>query len=206
MSLTPKLNRSAVVGGIAALALIGGGIAFAAQSGDDDSSGPTIRPPSKSLDHIDSTTPAETAVAVSRRLYASSPVVMVADAVDKESQELAMSAAETLSVPVLLDGPSTADEIKRLDASTVLTFGRTGTYDHGRAVTKASVASETARMRKSYDTTDAARLQVFVLTSSASTDAVAAATARNAGATVLELPGGDPRADPEVAKAIAAEP
>ena len=61
-------------------------------------------------------------------------------------------------------------------------------------------------MRKTYDLKAASKRNVFVVTASVKTDAVAAATAEAAGAKVLELPGGDPRVVPEVADAIAAVP
>ncbi|WP_344768642.1 hypothetical protein [Aeromicrobium panaciterrae] len=206
MSLVPTINRKTMIAGVAGLVLVGGGIAYAARSGDDSPNGPSVHLPTKSVEVVASTTPAEAAVAVSKRLYASSPVVVVADSTDVSSQELAMTAAEQLRVPVLLDGPTTAAEVKRLDASTVLTVGTTGDYDHARTLTTKSLAAETSRVRKTYEVADVERFRAFVLTASAKTDAVAAATATNAGATVLEVPGGDPRTVPAAAEAMAEQP
>ncbi len=172
-------------------------------SKDDAPQAPSVRGPSKSLDIVASTTPAESAVAVSSRLFASSPAVAVVAADDPAALELGIRTAKTLAAPVLVDGPTTAAEVKRLDADNVLTFGATGSYDNDHAVTKATAGKETARVRKTYDTLSTAKRDIFVMTASTTLDAAAVATATNAGATVVELPGGDPRADPKVAGAIA---
>ncbi len=206
MSLTVKLNRPALVVGAAGLALVAGGLVIAASPDGDPATTVQLRTPKSPLEIVAKSTPADSAITVSKRLYASSPAVVIADATDPVSQQLAIDTATKLTVPVLLDGPTTAAEVKRLDVSTVLTFGSTGAYDHDRSVTASTAAREISRVNKAYDIKAPHERDVFVLTASTKVDAVAAATATSAGATVLELPGGDPRTSPVVAKALAAAP
>jgi hypothetical protein len=195
-----------VVAGIIGFALIIGGFAVINTSEDGHSRTDDSRMPLKSLDLVETTTPAENAVAVSSRLYVSSPVVLVASASDPEAQDLAVDTASKLAVPVLIDAPVTAVEVERLGPSRVLTFGATRSYDDARAVTQATVGKEIARARTAYDIASAPKRDVIVLTGSLKKNAAAVASAKNAGATVLEVPRGDPRTVPEVAKAIAAAP
>lgn len=206
MSLTPKLNRAALLAGIAGLAVIGGGLVVASGSKDEPQPTAHLRTPSSPLELVATTTPAESAVAVSSRLYASSPAVVVSEAVDPASQDLAIDAATRLVVPVLLDGASTAAEVKRLGAEVVLTVGNTDSSAGGRAITESTVSKEIVRVRDAYELKPPSKREVVVVTGSTTTNAVAAATATNAGAMVLEVPGGDPRTVPDVAKALAAAP
>ncbi len=195
-----------MVAGIVGLALIGSGFAVLQTSDEDDAPSDSLRMPTKSLELVETTTPAENAVAVSSRLYASSPVVLVASSSDPKAQDLAVDTANKLAVPVLIDDPATAAEVERLGPSRVLTFGTTSSYDHGRPVTRSTVGKEVARVRKAYDVDSAPQRDVIVLTGSLTRNAAAVASATNAGATVLEVPGGDPRTAPTAAKAIAAAP
>lgn len=206
MSLTPTLQRSALVAGIVGLALIGGGFVVLGSTDDDAETATRLRMPTKPVDVVASTTPAESAIAVSSRLYASSPVVVVADSTDQAAQELAIDASTKLAVPILLDDPTTSAEVERLSPTTVLTFGATSSYDNDRSVKPSTAAKEIARARKAYDPEPAPRREVIVMTGSSKANAVAVASARSAGASVLELPGGDPRIVPDAAKVIAAAP
>ncbi|MDR7085561.1 hypothetical protein J2X11_000400 [Aeromicrobium panaciterrae] len=206
MSLTPTLQRSALVAGIVGLALIGGGFVVLNTSEDEQGQTPALSTPTKSLDLVATTTPAENAVAVSRRLYATSPVVLVASSADQAAQELAVATATKLAVPVLIDDPATEAEVERLAPSSVLTFGTTGSYAHARPVTATTVGKEVAHVRTAYDIGSAPKRSVIVMTGSTTKNAAAVGSARNAGATVLELPGGDPRMAPDAVKAIAAAP
>ena len=195
-----------MVAGIVGFALIVGGFAVLNTSDDDPSRTDDSRMPLESLEVVETTSPAENAVAVSSRLYASSPVVLVASSSDRGAQDLAVDTANKLAVPVLIDAPATAVEVERLGPSRVLTFGTTRSYDDARAVTQSTVGKEIARARTTYDIASAPSRDVIVLTGSLKKNAAAVASAKNAGATVLEVPRGDPRTDPEVAKAIAAAP
>ncbi|MEO6605259.1 MAG: hypothetical protein ABIN55_06570 [Aeromicrobium sp.] len=209
MSLTPKLNRTAVVVGVAGLAVIGGGLVIATGSGQDDKPAVTttqLMIPELPLEVVARSTPADSSVTVSSRLYASSPTVVVVGAGDPALQELAIDTATKLSVPVLIDGPTTAAEVKRLDVASVLTVGSTGAYERARPVTTLTAAREVRRARKTYDIKASLKRDIFVLTASTKANAVAAATATNAGATALQLPNGDPRMAPAAAKALAAKP
>ncbi len=189
----------------AGLTLIGGGLTLACVPQDEPRAEIRLRTPSKSLDLVASEAAADSAVAVSQRLYAASPTVVVATP-DETTHDLAIRTASKLGAPVLLDGPSTAGEVKRLGASTVLTVGKTRTFPHARPLISSTATTEIARARKAYDLREAARRQIIVTTRSSSVDAFAVATAENAGAQVLELPDGDPRIVPGAAKVIAAAP
>ncbi len=204
MSVSRKLNRRSV-SAVAGLTLISGGLTLAWVPQDEPRAAIRLRMPTKSLDLVASETPADSAVAVSRRLYASSPAVVVATS-DETTHALAIRTSDTLGTPVLMDGPSTAAEVKRLGASTVLTVGPTRTFPHARRLTPSTATREIARARKAYDLKAAGRRGVILTTRSSSVDSLAATTAENAGAQVLELPGGDPRIVPDAAKVIAAAP
>lgn len=208
MSLAARLNRPALAIGIAGLALVAGGLTIAAQSDEVPPSKATshLRMPSKPIDLVPTTTPAQAAASVSSRLYASSPVVVVADAADERAQKLGIRTAATLAAPVLLDDPSTSEEISRLGAKTVLTVGRTRSFDDSRTVNESSAAAEIKRARDAYDIAASAKRDVILMIASAASNTVAVATAENAGATIVELPRGDPRTVPAVAKKLAAMP
>ncbi len=206
MSLTPKLKRLVVVAVIVGLAITGGVVALANIPDDEPATTSRMRTPAKALDLVATATPAESAVAVSKRLYASAPVVVIADAGDPAAHQLAIDTATTLAVPVLIDDPSTQAEIDRLAATTVLTVGTTRRFAGARPVEKSTAKTEIARVRKAHDTAPAPKRDVIVMTGSSTANAVAVATAANAGATVVELAGGDPRTDPDAAKTLAAMP
>ena len=207
MSVSVKLNRAVVISGIAAVALVAGGVTVAAQqSTSADPPATHLLTPRKALDVVDSHSPAESAIATSRRFFASSPVVVLANATDPAAQGLAIRTATTLAVPVLTDDPHAAAEIKRLGAKTVLTFGTTPKVPGAVPVTAATVAKQIVKVRKTYVSAPRRHRDVIVVTRSRHANAAAVANATNAGADVVEAPTADPRRDPLAAKMLAARP
>ena len=187
------------------VALIAGGLTLATVWDDEAVPTDRLRTPTKPLEIIRSGTPADRAVAVSQRLFASSPAVVVVEAKDADREHgAAITTAAELAAPVLVDGPTTSDEIERLGARTVLTFGSTRSYPGRRPVT--SVSKEVARVRQAYSIERPKQRDVVVLVGSATKDVFAVATAKSAGAVVVEVPSGDPRDDPKAAKQLAAVP
>src|SRR5689334_7341732 len=107
MSVSARLNPYALVGGLVGVALVAGAFAYADDDGDPlvraAPSATRVHSPTKSLDVIPSATPARSALGVSRRLFDSSPVAVLADRRDRRAQRVAITSATTLGVPVLLD-------------------------------------------------------------------------------------------------------
>jgi hypothetical protein len=90
----------------------------------------------------------------------------------------------------------------------VLTFGATSAVPGAKAVPldDAQAAAEVARLQDVTGTpapAPARTIDAIVLTRSAPANAAAVATARSAGAHVLEIPGADPRTDPDAARYLA---
>lgn len=124
---------------------------------------------------------------------------------DPAALAVAVTSAEPLGVPVLLDDASAPAELKRLGASSVLTFGATRTVAH--AVPVPVDADSAASTISGLDLPAASHhLDTFVVTRSAAANAAAVATAKNAGATVVEVPTGDPRTSVSVAKQLRDRP
>lgn len=163
--------------------------------------------PIEPLTIITGKTPAQIALGTSQRFYQRAPVVVVTPAADVEAQRLAVAAATTLRAPVLVDDASIGAELRRLSAEQILVIG---------AVTKTSITMSgridvvptSAAVNRAVDTiTDgevfaaakAPASTAIVVTRSPQHDVVALATARNAGATIVALPGGDPRRAPAAA-------
>ena len=161
-----------------------------------------------SVDVIDSPSPAKLAVGVSARLYATSPIAVLADAKDKRAQRIAIRSAAALGVPVLLDDAAAPVELKRLDARLVLTFGKTRRVAGAQTVPvdEARAAKVIAKILSDSPPRDRRRSDALVVTRSRTADAAAVATARSAGAEVLEIANADPRRTPAAAKLIAARP
>ena len=164
--------------------------------------------PDAPLDVIDAGSTAPAANELSRRLFASSPVAVLASAADADAQRLAIGAATELGVPALVDHADAAAELDRLGTTTVLTFGPTREVAGARAVPldEAAIGAEIERSSASADEAAPRSTKAIVLTRSERADAVATATARIAGAQVLELPDADPRTSPEAAQYLAAHP
>jgi hypothetical protein len=207
MSVSVRLNRAVIIGGIAAAALATGGIVFVTQqaASDVNPAATRIRTPSSAVDIVDSHSPAESAIATSQRFFASSPVAVLADST-RSAQQLAIQTATTLAVPVLIDDPQAPAEITRLGARTVLTVGHTRAAPGRMAVTEQTAAKQITRVRRAYVSTPRKHRDAIVVTRDRRANAVAVANAVNAGADVVELPTADPRRDPAGAKVLAARP
>jgi hypothetical protein len=214
MSVSSRLNRVPLVGcavaaGLVATVLVGGCSPFASSSPTAKvaATSTKARVPGKALDVIAPPPGASASVEMSRRLFASSPVAVLADPADADAQRVAIGTANGLGAPVLLDGPDVPGELRRLKTSTVLTFGTVQQVRHARdvAVDDAQASAEVKRLRGDVDVSPK-DLGVIVLSTSAQTDPAALGTARSAGAHVLEVAGGDPRTAPEAAAYIAEHP
>jgi hypothetical protein len=215
MSVSSRLNRVTVVCCAVGVALVAAALVVDHRPVDGSSPGARLieattvktRVPGKGLDVIAPASSAATSVELSRRLFTTSPVAVLADPGDADAQRVAIDTATSLGTPVLLDGPDAPAELARLKASTVLTFGTTQQVPHARAVAvdDAQAAAEVARRGGDAHVAPDA-LGVIVLSASLPTDAAALATARSAGAHVLEVTSGDPRSSPEAAAYIADHP
>jgi len=194
-----------MIGGITAMALTASGATISAGERVDRPSAHLLTP-AKSLDIIASGSPAASAIAVSRRFFASSPVVALADATDPSAQQLAIRSATALAVPVLLDDPSAAAEIARLHPTTVLTFGHTAPVPGSRPVTASSATKEVEHAQETLSLQPRRHRDILMLSTSRHTDAVALANASNAGAAVVELPSADARTDPYTSALLADNP
>jgi hypothetical protein len=208
MSVSVKLNPFVVIGSLASMALVVGLVAYAddvASPAHDEPAATQVHTPTKALDIITSTNPARSAVGVSRRLYHSSRVAVLADRRDPQAQKIAVASATTLGVPVLIDDATAPAELERLGARRVLTFGRTREVEGAQAVPvePARAAKEVATLRDGPGRRGDRRLDVIIVTRSLSANAAAIATARNAGAEVLEIANVDPRSSPAAAKVLA---
>lgn len=212
MSVASRLYRSVLLGGIVTLAVVVAGVAVSTQVGGNSPGGGlpavSLRAPGTALDIVASRTPTQSAVEVSRRLYSSSPVAVLANAADLAATRRAVRAARTLRVPVLLDSRAGRAELRRLEASTVLMFGRTHTVPGGRVVpaTESGTAAEVARVRTTFRPASGPASHVFVMIRSRAADVAAVSTARSAGAEILVVPAADPRRTPAAATALAERP
>ena len=210
MSVSARLNPLVVIGCLVAVALVAGAISNTA--GDallgDAPAATRVRTPAKSVDVIDSSNPADLAVGVSARLYDTSTIAVLADAKDKRAQRIATTSAATLGVPVLIDSAAAPAELKRLGARLVLTFGKTRAVGGAQAVPvdKTRAATAITKVREAAPGRVYRRSDAIVVTQSRTANTAAVATARNAGAKVLEIPNADPRRTPAAAKVIAARP
>ena len=211
MSVSVRLNPYVVVACLVAVALVAGVFAYAEDVDErqgDASSATLIHTPTKPLDIIRSATPAQSAVGISTRLFDASPIAVLADGRDRKAQKVAITSATTLGVPVLIDDAGAPAELKRLGARRVLTFGRTREVAGAQAVPVDPVRAgeAVAKLRGTSATRNDRRIDAIVVTRSRTANAAAVATARNAGAEVLQLRNADPRRSPAVAKVLAARP
>ncbi|MBC7633873.1 hypothetical protein [Aeromicrobium sp.] len=211
MRVSGWLNAQVAVLGLVAAALVAGVFVLADRgSSTDDAkpSGAQVRSPHRTLDVIASPTPAQSAVEISRRLYSSSPVAIVAQAHSTPAQKAAIRSAGVLGVPVLVGGSGVPAEPKRLGAATVLTFGRTSKVHGGRAMplNEAAAAAKVATLKGSRAARDARRIDAIVVTRSRADNAAAVANATNAGAEVVEIPTADARRSPTAAHALTRRP
>lgn len=211
MSVSVRLNPYVVVGSVILVALVAGVLSYADGSDPAQRVAPSptrIHTPTRSVDIVRSSTPARSAVGVSRRLYDTSPIAVLADARDRRAQKIAIRSATTLGVPVLLDDASAPAELERLGARRVLTFGRTRDVEGAQAVPvdRTRAAAAVTALRGVSTPRNDRRIDAIVVTRSRTANAAAVATARNAGAQVLQIRDADPRRTPAVAKILAARP
>lgn len=128
---------------------------------------------------------------------------MLVDHRGGEALKTAIQSAAPLGVPVLVDNPTAKAELARLKASTVLTFGATA--DVKGAVAVPVNAAEAAATIATLNLPEATHhVDAVVVTRSVKANAAAVATAKNAGATVVEIPTADPRTSPAAAKLLRA--
>ncbi len=165
---------------------------------------------------------AESAIAVSSALFRSAPVVAVAAEADRTASTGAGAVAERLGVPVLQvpAGNEQAvaavrDEVKRLSPQVVLTVGADARREVDAWSDKPEVVGIDAPQDGATITDLPAGLpsverpqpvDVTVLADTGRDNAAAVATARAAGARVVELRGADPRSDQAAIDALRAEP
>ncbi|MET0927982.1 MAG: hypothetical protein ABWX74_00615 [Aeromicrobium sp.] len=213
MSVSSQLNRVTAISCLVAVAFVAAALGTDRGGAVDPAPDVVAQPPStrtvapqKSIDVV-STTRARTSSEVSRRLFAASPIAVLAAAGDPEAQRIAIVAATSLGVPVLVDSDAATAEIERLQATTVLTVGATRDVPGAVPVPvdDAAAAAEVARLPDDAATTPRA-MDAIVMTRSAGAHAVAVTTARIAGAHVLEVPDADPRTNPGAATYLAAHP
>jgi hypothetical protein len=213
MSVSVRLNPLLAIGTLVTVAIVAG-LLIAGRSTPDggaaanqDPASTQVMKPSAPLDIV-TAAPANTALELSRRLFKTSPVAVVAAADNAEAQRLAIAAATGLGVPMLIDHDDVPAELDRLGSDSVLTFGQTRDIAGAAPIPldDASVAAEVAKQRSADGPVSPRTLDAVVMTRSAQADAVAVAIARIAGAHVVELPGGDPRTAPDVASYFAQHP
>ncbi|WP_153933223.1 MULTISPECIES: hypothetical protein [Aeromicrobium] len=201
MSVSLGLNRYVVITCAVAVLLVAGAVLVRADDNDaagGRAAGTLSSTPTRALEVIDSRTPAQSAAGVSRRLFTSADTVVVVDRKDRAAQRRGIAEATARGVPVLVSDPSVPREVDRLGATTVLTSGRVREVPGVRARRLPETPTTAAHPTR--------RIDAIVLTRSRSKNAVAVASARIAGATVLEVPGADPRLTPAVAKTLRNRP
>ncbi len=150
----------------------------------------TLRTPDRSITVLDAADPVARAVAASRTLFVSSPGVVVAPAGNAAALVRAAAESGRLRVPLLLvptaDGPALGAvraEIGRLEARWIAPVGpiRASALTGARRLDAARVPPPRAGSGR----------PVLALVEDATADAAGAATARAAGATIVDLADGD---------------
>ena len=137
--------------------------------------------------------------------------MVVARPDDPAGQALAAGAATELRVPILLDDPALASELTRLRTEQVLAVGDIENLDPERVSATATPTSVhraigTVKDGDVFSRSPAQHTDVLVVTRAAPHDRIALINAGLAGATILEIPGGDPRRDPSAAKVFKDRP
>ncbi len=174
---------------------------------EDGDAATTFRTPSRAVDVVAGRTPAQNAVGTSRRLFERSDVAIVS-ARSARSQQRSVKVAARLGVPVLLVGPTTRAELDRLGVRTTLAVGpKDANWPDlpGRRLVgddQADVDRAVARIPR----TSPRDQDVVVLVHAPGADLTSVGTARAAGATVVGVKGGDPRADRRAIRALRDQP
>jgi len=158
-------------------------------------------------------TPSTATARFAQRLFASSPVVVVA-AATPSAIRAATSAAVAAHAPVLLAPVSTASKlnaglvaaIRAFTPLAVLVVGLPAAPFARQLGSGVSVVTSAGKLPLTSAPAPLRGLAVLVRPAGKQPDAVLGAlsvTARDAGATVIPVPGGDPRADPRAITALA---
>ena len=180
-------------------------------------------PPAEAVTVLTDETAATLALAVSQQLFDQAPVVVLAAEEDPDSQQLAADQARALGVPLLLvpagagDGEEASAEISeeasegvraelaRLGTDTVLATGPAARGWAGR-VAGVEVVSDQGGATAAPPVAPPAPLATLTVLSTGEPHTLAAsATAAASGARVLVTPAADPRADPDLIAALAAQ-
>jgi hypothetical protein len=168
----------------------------------------TVAPPDQATVIAAGRTAGAVSVAVSEQLFDGAPTVVVAPADDPAAIGTAAGQAQKLGVPLLLDdgaGTAVRDEIRRLKPATVVAADPDVAARMGSEGTK--VVADLAGLAGSPPAPGLDEVAVLVAASGDATiragAAAAAATGRAAGATVVPVRGGDPRADPHAIEMLA---
>ncbi len=145
---------------------------------------------------LDGETPDQLAAAASSTFFTSSPAVVLVTTADVgEGEPIAVEHG----IPLLVAGPSAGAEINRLGARVAFVLGEAEPPAVEHVVADGDSLPE--------DLPDIAPAEaeqsVALLTTGSADEAAAAASARAAGAHVIEVPGGDPRATSDAVRALA---
>lgn len=149
------------------------------------------------------------AAGASAALFTSAGRAVVAGADDAAAQQRAGEAAARLGVPALVTGDAAAAEVGRLGAEVVPVGGQAQDWTSSEGLSVADDADELlsgggdARDAPAGAAEEAAPTAV-VLSTGVPEAALAAATAQAAGASVVTVPGGDPRADDDLVTRLGA--
>lgn len=168
-----------------------------------------VRPATNPLELV---TEDDAALAISRRLFASSQTVVLAAASNPDALTTAIRTATELHVPVLIDSQAAPMELARLRAQTVLTVGDDVEAPRGHSIPVDEVlaSAEVSRLAADPSVDLAAgkshELDTLVTVTSRGKQAAAVANAEAAGATVVEVKRGDPRQSPGAAQVLTARP
>jgi hypothetical protein len=161
--------------------------------------GPELTSPKQATTVLDVPPGGGSAVAVSKLLFRSAPVVVVAD---EKNMSAAAAIAPRVSAPVLPASDEAAKELKRLSPRSILAVGaqarRFARSTKARVfdVDGSSLPADLPTVRRPRP------LAVTVLVDTTRDDAAATATAHAAGATVVPVHGADPRTDPAAIEAL----
>ena len=165
----------------------------------------TLLSSSAPLTIIEGRSAAPLALGTSKRFFQRAPVVVIAAANDDKAQQLAVDASTRLQAPVLIDGPGIGAELRRLKAEQVLVIGAAPSITLHSRMTVEPTAKAVDKAVKTviggavFAIPTKPTGNTLVVSRSIRRDAVALATARNAGATIIDIPGGDPRRVPAAA-------
>jgi len=147
------------------------------------------------------------AAGASAALFTSATRALVAGADDATAQQQAGEAAARLGVPALVSGDAGAAEVGRLGAEVVPVGEQAQTWSSAEGLSSAADAEGLLSGAVAADEPAAetgGTPTAIVLSTGAPEAALATATAQAAGATVVTVPGGDPRADGDLVTRLGA--